>query len=142
MIYLDSAYIAKFYLTEADSPRVKSLAENEGRVCCSIIGRVEVAQVFHCKFREGHINKADTRALFAQFESDCITGLWIWLPLTEDLIAETVIAFRRLQHAMPLRTADAIHLTTAKQHGIAVIYTNDQRMLAATGFFKLSGKSV
>lgn len=141
MIYFDSAYIAKFYLAEADSPRVKSLAEGEGRVSCSIIGQAEVAQVFHRKFREGHINRSDTRALFAQLEADRTIGLWTWLPLTEDLIAETIAAFRRLPHTTSLRTADAIHLVTAKQHGIRAVYTNDQRMLGAARLFKLSGKS-
>ena len=142
MIYFDSAYVAKFYLTEVDSPRVNSLAEDEGRIGCSIIGQAEVAQVFHRKFREGHIARFDARALFSQFEADCAAGLWVWLPLTEGLIAETLNAFRRLPHSASLRTVDAIHLVTAKQHGIRTLYTNDRRMLDAAKYFKLRTKSV
>lgn len=141
MIYFDSAYIAKFYLAEAESPRVKSLAESEGRIGCSIVGQVEVAQVFHRKFREGHITRSDARALFSQFEADCAAGLWTWLPLTDGLIAETVTAFRRLPPAAALRTVDAIHLVTAKQHGMKVVYTNDRRMLDAAKHFQLRAKS-
>ena len=142
MIYFDSAYIAKFYLTEPDSARVKSLAEAEGRVCCSTIGRVEVAQVFHRKLREGQVNKAEARALFDQFDADCAIELWAWLPLTEDLIIEAAAAFRRFAPKLVLRTADAIHLASAKGHGLKTVYTNDVRMLAAAGEFKLGGKSV
>ena len=142
MIYFDSAYIAKFYLTEPDSARVKSLAEAEGQVCCSTIGRVETAQVFHRKLREGQINNAGALALFDQFDADCAIGLWTWLPLTDDLIAEAAAAFRRLGPKLMLRTADAIHLTSARQHGLKTVYTNDRRMLDAAGEFKLSGKSV
>lgn len=142
MIYFDSAYIAKFYLTESDSARVKSLAEADGQVCCSTIGRVEIAQVFHRKLREGQVSKAEALVLFDQFDADCAIGLWTWLPLTEDLIFEAAAAFRSLAPKLVLRTADAIHLTSAKQHGLKTVYTNDRRMLAAASDFKLSGKSV
>jgi len=142
VIYFDSAYIAKFYLTEPDSARVKSLAETEGQVCCSALGRVEVAQVFHRKLREGQVSKAEALALFDQFDADCAIGLWNWLPLTEELIIEAAAAFRRFAPKLVLRTADAIHLTSARQHGLKTVYTNDLRMLAAASEFKLRGKSV
>ena len=87
MVYFDSAYIAKFYLSEPESDRVRHLAELEGKVCCSTIGRVETAQVFHRKLREGQATKAECAALFDQFEADCEAGLWTWLPLTDDLVA-------------------------------------------------------
>ena len=141
MIYFDSAYIAKFYLTEPDSARVKSLAEAEGQVCCSTIGRVEVAQVFHRKLCEGQVSKAGALALFDQFDADCAIGLWTWLPVTQELVVEAAAAFRRLAPKLVLRTADAIHLASAKQHGLRTVHTNDSRMLAAAGEFKLGGKS-
>ncbi len=142
MIYFDSAYIAKFYLTEPDSARVKLLAEAERQVCCSTIGRVEVAQVFHRKLREGQVTKPEALALFDQYDADCAIKLWTWLPLTEELVIEAAAAFRRLAPKLVLRTADAVHLTSARQHGLKIVYTNDLRMLAAAGEFKLAGKSV
>jgi len=142
VIYFDSAYVAKFYLTEPDSAQVKSLAEAEGRVCCSAIGRIEVAQVFHRKLREGQANRAEARALFDQFDADCANELWTWLPLTEALIVAAATAFRRLSPKLALRTADAVHLVSAKEHGLKTVYTNDVRMLAAASEFRLRGRSV
>ncbi len=142
MIYFDSAYVAKFYLTEPDSARVKALAESEGQVCCSVVGRIEVAQVFHRKFRERQIDREEARALFAQFEADCAAGLWTWLPLTPELIADAASVFRGLAPELVLRTADAIHLASAKLNGLRAVFTNDSRMLAAAGAFRLRGKSV
>src|SRR4029453_17548685 len=94
MVYFDSAYIAKFYLSEPESERVRALAEREGKVCCSVIGRVETAQVFHRKLREGQATRAALAALFDQFEADDQSSLWTWLPLTEDLVASAVLGFR------------------------------------------------
>ncbi|MGH9258253.1 MAG: type II toxin-antitoxin system VapC family toxin [Vicinamibacterales bacterium] len=141
MLYFDSAYIAKFYLSEPDSGRVRTLAEREGKVCCSTIGRVETAQVFHRKLREGKVTKAACGALFDQFGTDCESGLWTWLPLTEDLVAAAVHRFRELSPKVLLRSADAIHLVSARAHGLATIYTNDVRVLAAASGFGIRGQT-
>ena len=141
MVYFDSAYIAKFYLSEPESDRVRALAEREGKVCCSLIGRVETAQVFHRKLREGKATKSESAALFDQFASDCESGLWTWLPLTDDLAASAVQRFRELSPKVLLRTADAIHLVTAREHGLDAIYTNDARVLAAASEFGIRGNT-
>jgi predicted nucleic acid-binding protein len=142
MVYFDSAYVAKFYLSEPESGRVRSLAEREGRVCCSAIGRVETAQVFHRKLREGRATKAHSAALFDQFETDCESGLWTWLPLTDDLVASAVRRFRELSPKVPLRSADAIHLVSVHEHGLDAIYTNDARVLVAAAAFGIRGQTV
>ncbi len=142
MIYFDSAYIAKHYLAEPESERVRRLAEAEGRVCCSTIGRVETAQVFHRKLREGHATRAETSALFDQFAADCALGLWTWLPLTDEFAVLASSAFRELSPRVAHRSADAIHLVTARQHGLSAIHTNDARMRAAASEFELKGRSV
>ena len=141
MVYFDSAYIAKFYLSEPESGRVRALAQLQGKVCCSAIGRVETAQVFHRKLREGKASRAQSRALFDQFATDCEAGLWTWLPLTEDLVATVAHRFRELSPKSLLRSADATHLVSAQEHGLEAIYTNDARVLAAAPEFGLRGES-
>lgn len=141
MIYFDSAYIAKFYLSEPESDRVHALAAADGKVCCSTIGRVETAQVFHRKLREGKATKAQSAALFDQFGADCETGLWTWLPLTEDLVASAVRCFREFSPKVLIRSADAIHLVSALEHGLDAIYTNDGRVLAAASAFGIRGET-
>ena len=142
MVYFDSAYVAKFYLSEPESDRVRSLAEREGKVCCSDIGRVETAQVFHRKLRECQATRAECAALFDQFESDCQAGLWTWLPLTEALVTSAVRRFRELSPKVPLRSADAIHLVSAHAHGLGAIYTNDARVLAAASAYGIRGHTL
>ena len=142
MVYFDSAYVAKFYLSEPESDRVRSLAEREGKVCCSEIGRIETAQVFRRKLREGQATRAECAALFDQFESDCQAGLWTWLPLTEALVTSAVRRFRELSPKVPLRSADAIHLVSAHAHGLGAIYTNDARVLAAASAYGIRGQTL
>src|SRR5580704_10921618 len=41
-----------------------------------------------------------------------------------------------------VRSADAVHLTTAQEAGEREVWTNDRHMLAAAAYFGLSGQSV
>lgn len=142
MVYFDSASVAKFYLSEPESGRVRTLAEREGKVCCSVLGRVETAQVFHRKLREGHATRAQSATLFDQFEADCDSGLWTWLPLTDELVASAVRRFRQCSPKLLLRSADAIHLVSAQAHGFDTIFSNDGRVLAAAPLFGVRGEAV
>ena len=142
MSYFDSAYIAKFYLDEPESDAVRHLAESIGRVECAAIGQIEVAAVFHRKFREGAFGFGAFREIMAQFDQDCVEGLWTWLPITAALAAETANAFARLPRSVFLRTADALHLTCARKHGAREIYTNDRHMVAAARHFRLAPLTV
>src|SRR5262249_33298154 len=87
MIYFDAAYIAKFYLDEPDSGRVRQLAEESGEVACCLHGRVEVLIAFHRKFRERSLSPRVFAALRDQFEADCASEIWAWLPISGRLIA-------------------------------------------------------
>ena len=75
MSYFDSSYIAKFYLDEPESEAVRRLAESLGQVRCAVIGQIEVAAVFHRKFREGAFDAGAFREVMAQFDDDCGQGL-------------------------------------------------------------------
>jgi predicted nucleic acid-binding protein len=140
--YFDSAYIAKFYLDEPESEPVRRLAESLGQVRCAVIGQIEVAAVFHRKFREGAFNAGTFREVMAQFDDDCGQGLWTWFPLTTALAAKAAAVFVRLPRPVFLRAADALHLMCAQEHGLREIYTNDRHMSAAARHFRLKARMV
>ena len=142
MSYFDSSYIAKFYLDEPESEAVRRLAESLGHVRCAVIGQIEVAAVFHRKFRESAFDARAFREVLAQFDDDCGQGLWTWLPVTSALAARTAAAFVRLPRPLFLRAVDALHLTCAREHGVAEIYTSDRHMSAAAQHFRLKPMTV
>ena len=117
MSYLDSGYIAKFYVDEPDSPSVRRLTEALGEVHCAALGRAEVATALHRKLREGVFGEAALRAVIAQFEDDCSRGLWMWIPVTAAVLTATVAVIRRVPKSVLLRPADAIHLACPGKAG-------------------------
>lgn len=139
MSYFDSAFVAKFYLEEPESDAIRKRAESIGEVHCVLLGRLEVASAFHRKWREGAFSAGAFREISHQFADDCVAGLWQWLPATAALVEAAAAAIRRLPSTVYLRSADALHLTCAREHGFAEIYSNDRHVLAAARHFKLKG---
>jgi predicted nucleic acid-binding protein len=140
--YFDSAYIAKFYVDEPESEAVRQLAESLGRVYCSALGRIEVTSVFHRKWREGAFTEREFREVSAQFTDDCAAGLWTWLAVTDSLIAATAESVRSLGKNITIRSADALHLVSAREHGLPRVYTNDRHMLLAATAFGIEAVTV
>jgi predicted nucleic acid-binding protein len=140
--YFDSSYIAKFYLDEPESEAVRRLAATLGQVRCAAIGQIEVAAVFHRKWREGAFGAGAFREVMAQFDDDNGQGLWTWLPLTTPLAARAAAAFVGLPRSVFLRAGDALHLVSAQEHGLHEIYTNDRHMSSAARHFRLKAMTV
>jgi predicted nucleic acid-binding protein len=140
--YLDSGYIAKFYVDEPDSPQVRRLAESLGEVHCAALGRTEVSAALHRKLSEGVFGEAAFREVIAQFRSDCANGLWTWLPMTSRILMATVAAIRDVPKSVFLRAADAIHLACARESGFTEIYTGDRHMRVAATYFRVRAVTI
>jgi len=142
VIYFDTAYLAKCYVSEVGSEAVRALAAEHDRIACCELGRVELASVFHRKLREGEIDRAVFEVLFRQFQQDNADGLWKWLPLSSDLLQQVTAMLRGLPADCFLRSADAIHLTCASQNGFGEIYSSDNHLLVAAKHFSVVGRNI
>jgi predicted nucleic acid-binding protein len=142
MVYFDAAYIAKFYLDEPESDRVRRLAEESGEVACCVHGRVEVLIAFRRKFRERAFSPRVFATVLEQFEADCESAVWAWLPISAKLIETLSGRVGKLDRSVFLRSADALHLASAAEQGFKEIYSNDRHLLAAATHFGLRGLSL
>lgn len=139
MTYWDAAYIAKFYLEEPESDRVRALAESEGEAACSRFGYLETVSVFHRKMREGAFGPRDLREICRQLDDDGEAGLWTWLPVSPAVFQLASSVFRSLPRSVILRAGDALHLATARANDLERVYSNDARLLAAARYFEVRG---
>jgi predicted nucleic acid-binding protein len=69
-------------------------------------------------------------------------GLWKLIPVNEALLRRTSALMVSAPVNLFIRTANAVHLATARELGEREVWTNDRHMLAAASYFGLAGRSV
>lgn len=141
-MYFDTSYIAKFYFNEPESPRVRELVRKADAIYSSLWAFAEFHAVLHRRLREGASSHSDTRDLASRFSEHIEDGLWKLVPVNEALLRRTSALMMSAPRDLFLRTADAVHLTTAHEVGERDVWTNDRHMLAAAAYFGLAGRSV
>jgi predicted nucleic acid-binding protein len=141
-VYFDTSYIAKFYFNEPESPRVRELVRKADAIHSSLWALAEFHAVLHRRIREGALSPSDARELALRFSEHIEDGLWNLIPVNEALLRKTSTLMVSGPRDLFIRTADAVHLTTAHEVGERAVWTNDRHMLAAASYFGLRGQSV
>lgn len=139
MLYFDSAFIARYYLREAENGVIRDICLAEGEIASCDLARTEVCFAFHRKWREGDIERGFFDALVAQFQEDIHAGTWLLHPVSSAVCGKAAGESAKLARGVFLRSADAIHLTCAREMGCKAIYSNDRHLLAAANHFGLKG---
>jgi len=142
VIYFDTAYIAKCYLNEPHAEKVRQLAMQSDGLACSYLGRVEFWSVLNRHIRDNRITRQQARRIRNLFCRDESSRVWTWYPVTNDILTRTCWFLEHLPRPLNIRSADAIHLVSAKENGFTDIFTNDSRILNGASFFGLQGKNV
>jgi predicted nucleic acid-binding protein len=140
-VYVDSAYIAKYYLNEPDSQRVRGLIATADILVASMWALGEVTCAFHRQLRQGGMDTSQYHYLLSRFLGHVAAGTWTLIPVTERLLQKTVVLMGTLPSTTYLRAGDALHLTTAQDLGEREIWTSDRHLLTAAGHFGLIGRS-
>jgi predicted nucleic acid-binding protein len=141
-MYLDSAYIAKFYVNEPDAGRVRTLIAGADSLVSSAWCLSEVACVLHRHLREGWLNAAQARALAEAFRDHVDAGFWNLIPVSDRLLRRMTLLVGSVPRNIYIRAGDAVHLASAQDLGEPEIWTNDRHLLAAAPHFGLRGRSV
>ncbi len=140
-MYLDSAYITKYYVNEPDSPAVRAVIGKATRLVSSAWAMGEVSCALHRHLREGSLSPSQARELLQTFLEHVDAGVWNLIPVTERLLRRTAALVGSAPEGAYIRAGDAIHLTTAQEVGEMEIWTSDRHVLSAAPHFGLTGRS-
>jgi len=141
-MYLDSAYIAKFYVNESDSKAVRQLIGGADTLVSSAWVMGEVSCVLHRHMRENKLSQRQFRELLDAFVRHVGEDVWTLLPVTYRTLQKVAALVRAAPADVYLRAGDAVHLAAAMGAEEHEIWTNDRHLLHAAEHFGLSGRSV
>jgi predicted nucleic acid-binding protein len=142
MYYFDSAYVAKCYLNDPDSQRVRDLVKEPVELVSSAICIAEVSCAIHRRVREKAITRRQGEDLCESFRQHVRDGIWSLVPLSERLLWAVAQAMQRLPQNVYVRAGDAIHLVSARERGLVEIWSNDRHLILAAEHFGLKGCTV
>jgi predicted nucleic acid-binding protein len=140
-MYLDSAYIVKFYLNEPDSSAVRALIARADSLVSSGWALTEVACAFQRKLRERRLDTAEYQELLRAFRAHTEERLWEFIPITDRVFSRLTAVLNVAPPTSYIRAGDALHLATASDLGETEIWSNDRHLLAAAPLFGLMGRS-
>jgi predicted nucleic acid-binding protein len=141
-VYFDTSYIAKFYFNEPESSRVRELVRTADIIHSSMWALAEFHGVIHRRLREGSLLPGDANQLSSHFYRHVQEGLWKLIPVHEALLRRTSALMVSAPPDLFVRTADAVHLVTARETGEADVWTSDRHMLASASYFGVVGRSI
>lgn len=131
MAYWDTSCLVKLYAPEADSEDFKTHVLNGASVVTSEITRLEFWATVRRKEATGDLRSGGARQALRTYDADIASGLISVEALGSAVVAkfEAIIdQFHGTIPALPLRTLDAIHLSTAAYTGEAEMVATDKRL--------------
>jgi predicted nucleic acid-binding protein len=140
-MYLDSAYVAKYYLNEWDSRAVRAAIRGADSLTSSEWSMAEVACAFHRHMRQGELSARQFQELLRVFLKHCDAGLWTLVPVGDRLLRRVSGSLSTLPAGIYLRAGDAVQLMSAQAAGEPEVWTSDRHMLAAAPHFGLLGRT-
>lgn len=114
MYYFDSAYVAKCYLNDPDSERVRDLVRIPVPLYSSALCIPEVSSAIHRRYREAALTRKQSQDLATRFRQHVEGGTWTVVPVSQRLLWEVHETMKRLPAGVFLRAGDAIHLGSAR----------------------------
>jgi len=120
---------------------VRALVRADADLQTSALCLAELACIFQRHMREKGLTRPQALELRKAFLDDVEEGVWLLHPVSDALLHKVEVVVRNLPPSVYLRAGDAIHLVSARDAGLAEIWSNDRRLLAAARYFGLKGRS-
>lgn len=125
MIYLDTSFIAPYYLQEATSRRVAQVLAGipAGNLAISDWTKTEFASLLARKVRMGELSQGLTKTIWQAFEQDVKNSFHLLELSRQDFTYASDVLLKVPKSG--IRGADALHLAVV-YHQNAELYTLDQ----------------
>ena len=140
MIYLDTSFLAPFYIQEATSTSVETVLLNlpSQTLAISDWTIVEFASLLSRRVRINELTPELMTAVMGSFQEDAAQSYTVFTVTTADfMLAAELIQ----QWSTGLRAGDALHLAIARNRGVENLLSLDRGLLDAAQQFSIPSDS-
>ncbi len=140
MIYIDTSFLAPFYIREATSERVEAvlLAVPPNQLAISDWTRVEFASLLARRVRMRELTQQMVNAAIASFQADVADSYTVFT--LNQAVFDRAIEFL-LEGNTGLRAGDALHLSIAYNRHTENILSLDRGLIAAAQILGMNASS-
>ncbi len=125
-LFLDTSALVKVYVLEPGSQCIAELMASADGIAVSALAEVEVVSALNRLRREKKLPPADYRRIMSELSADLET--FDIVQIDRGVIEGAV---QLLEHSLPLRAADALHLASALEAGAEHFISADRRQRTA-----------
>jgi predicted nucleic acid-binding protein len=140
LIYLDTSFLAPFYIQEATSTSVEAILLNlptaELAICDWTV--VEFASLLSRRVRMNELTPELMTGIMQSFQSDAAQSYTVFTVTTADFVLATELL---QQWETGLRAGDALHLATARNRTVENLLSLDFGLIDAAQRFGISADS-
>ena len=130
-MYVDSAILVKLLVREPDSRFYGQSLHGQEALWTSELAMTECWSALCRKMREGEITRKTRTGAWIRLDRYGTTGALHLLPVDRKILLEANKLLDRCSPTIPLRTLDAIHLSSCISLRAFPLWTNDKRMREA-----------
>ncbi|NJR52095.1 MAG: type II toxin-antitoxin system VapC family toxin [Leptolyngbyaceae cyanobacterium CSU_1_3] len=140
MIYLDTSFLAPFYIQEATSNSVETvlLSLPVSQIAISDWTVVEFASLLSRRVRMNELTSDSMTAVMQSFQNDATQSYTVFTLTTADFVGATEFI---QQWETGLRAGDALHLAIARNHNVENLLSLDRGLIDAAQRFGIPADS-
>lgn len=136
MVYLDTSALLKRYILEAESAVFEDFFADHAPFHSSRLTLVEARSALARRRRMGQITRKLESEAFEELRTDLQDGVLVLHPLADSHAIQALHLLDEVT-TVPLRTLDALHLSTAREIGATQFATSDRNQGEAARLIEL-----
>ncbi len=125
--YLDSSALVSLYIVDAHSKQAIQQMSSAPSTILTSFSRAEFANAIYQQVFLKRIPLDEADAAFANFERDCLRGLWRLVEIPQPTWERCVILARQYGSTFGVRMLDLLHVACALELGAQRFWTFDER---------------
>ncbi len=140
MIYLDTSFLAPFYIQEATSTSVETILLNipTDKLAISDWTTVEFTSLVSRRVRMSELNLEQMEAVIHSFKEDAVQSYTVFMVTTADFILAAEFI---QQWETGLRAGDALHLAIASNRSVENLLSLDRGLIDAARKLSITSDS-